>query len=268
MRLRPQAVVALLLMLIWTLVWFALPGFDEGRMGELLVSVGAFGGALALALYLWLRAERSSVEHDGVRLSHQLIFEKDVPFEAIVDARTEAHSGHARLVLLGMGGLRLGAVSAPNAMEAVLDALRARRSPDALSDLARPDKATVSEWRSRLDARAKRLTDASYRASPDADIEVLAATMTDESCALDVRAGAGYVLAQSGVERAIDRVKIALENAPPLAIALVRTAHGGAALVTHERAKEALRVVSDADAELLDRPHDEEAEQDERHEHR
>lgn len=261
MRLRPEAVVAALSMLISSLVWLSLSGLLSA------MALG-LGGALVIALWAWLRRPRAVAERDGVRFSHRLVLEKDVPFEAIADTRVEARLGGSRLVLLGEGGVRLGAIQEPRTIDVVLRALGPRRAPEALAELARPHGATVSEWRTRLDARAHRLSDASYRASPDADIDVLASTIADESCALDVRAGAAYVLVQSGIERAIDRARIALKTAPPLAIAMARAAEGGRALVTKERAREALRVVADSDAELLDRPDDEEPEQHERDHHR
>jgi len=100
----------------------------------------------------------------------------------------------------------------------------------------------------------------------------LEAAIIDGSNSLDVRAGAAYVLVQSGTDSALAAVRRALPHAPPLALAMARAAKGGHALVSKESATEALatvggddaRALSTARAEEVDDPEDD-GDQAERH---
>jgi hypothetical protein len=237
-KLRPRAVVAALLVVIF---WLAM-----GLLPPQLPTVAniALFFTLLFGIFVWLRAEAPVIEDDGVRFTHWLVFTKDVPFSVVTDTRVEPFFRSARLVLLGEGAAPLGAISGEHS-ERVLRAMGPRRTPISLADLKRPKGATVTEWRARLDERAAKLGNVGYRVAPTADIDVLASAVADESCALDVRAGAAYVLVQSGLEPALDRARIALQSAPPLAIALARSAKHGPSVIGQDRAASAQDVLNE-----------------------
>jgi len=282
--LRTQAVVAALLVVILGLACEMLPMLP-------IEAIFASFVALLFGIFWWLGGEAPVISDEGVRFTHWLIFTKQVPFSVVTDTRVEPFFRSARLVLLGQGGVSLGALPADHS-ERVLRALGPRRTPLSLSDLKRPKGASITEWRVHLDERATVLGNVGYRVAPTADIETLASAVADESCALDVRAGAAYVLVQSGLEAATDRARIALQTAPPLAIAMARSARGGQEFVGKDAAREATRVLAEtgelppsslAESETLRRnlpqrtclstrslesPGDEEPEEHERDEHR
>jgi len=259
--LRSEAVVAAIILAAFAAVSSTLIAFAGGIWLLSALVVAMITGAL-------LRPSPPTLGRGGIRFVDRWLFDKTVPFDAIASTRTDSFMGQSWLVLLGEGGVRLGAIPITNAqlVQDLLRALGPRNTPGSLEDLARPEGATVAQWKAKLDARAHRLGDPGYRASPEAEIMTLEAAVGDASNALDVRAGAAYVLVQSGVESAVTAARRALVDAPPLAVAMARAAKGGAALVDEPALHDALGSIG-GDEDLLESARGEEVEERSKAEH-
>lgn len=197
--------------------------------------------AWAVLAALLLRVPAARFSEDGVSFVHRGVLDKTVPYDVIADTRiVPAFAQSAAVALLDDGGRVLGKLPMKDEGHDVLDRLLRAMGPrlaiGSLAALARPKGASVRAWRDRLDARARAMAQPGYRSSPAVDIAALAAAVESHENALDVRAAALYVLVQSGLEDARAAAKKVLSSAPPLALALARTAEGGALVVSEEQA--------------------------------
>ncbi len=217
-----------------------------------------------LYLPVFARALRNEivVDEGGVRCvvgGQQQYFGFDVLGIPTVNER-DGLAGEGHLVLAAADGPAYASfpLLGPRALEnarllaaAIAEGVRrTRRRTEGLAVLARGHR-DLEAWRADLDAAVCQGDERSvYRGG--LDLEALHRRLADVAAPIAERAAAAYALLSQGEEH-VEKVRLALPDAPPLVTAMVRIAPGGRALVSDADVEAALDYLDDADRQAVER---------------